>query len=127
MCCDMEEGEGVVAYGEWVPVEKAADKATVTSKKAVSNVPSATSTVPSGETASEPGLPDVIEQQPAPVGDNDSVFPETQQQRVLNVPWRSPLPSPDMLLRAMSRKQLFLQNNKNPVFCLVSTCRERRL
>ncbi|KAK5617285.1 hypothetical protein CRENBAI_008587 [Crenichthys baileyi] len=77
-----KEGEGVVAYGEWVPVEKTADKATVTAKKAVSNVPSATSTLPSSETASEPGLPDVIEQQPAPVADSDSVFPETRQQSV---------------------------------------------
>ncbi|KAM4710888.1 uncharacterized protein sonb [Anableps anableps] len=77
-----KEGEGVVAYGEWVPVEKTADKATVTAKKAVSNVPSATSASPSGDTASDSGLLDVTEQQPAPVPDSDSVFPETRQQPV---------------------------------------------
>uniref|UniRef100_A0A3Q2PVN2 Protein SON n=1 Tax=Fundulus heteroclitus TaxID=8078 RepID=A0A3Q2PVN2_FUNHE len=73
-----KEGEGVVAYGEWVPVEKTADKAAATAKKATPNVPS----LPAGETASEPDLPDVVEQQPAPVPDSDSVFPETRQQPV---------------------------------------------
>ncbi|PWA16742.1 hypothetical protein CCH79_00019537 [Gambusia affinis] len=76
-----KEGEGVVAYGEWVPVEKTADKSTSTGKKSVSNAPSATSILLSGE-ASDSGLPDVIEQQAAPVPDNDSVFPEIRQQNV---------------------------------------------
>lgn len=69
----------MVAYGEWVPVEKTADKSTSTGKKSVSNAPSATSILLSGE-ASDSGLPDVIEQQAAPVPDNDSVFPEIRQQ-----------------------------------------------
>ncbi|XP_032411858.1 protein SON isoform X2 [Xiphophorus hellerii] len=77
-----KEGEGVVAYGEWVPVEKTADKSTSTSKKSVSTAPSATSTSLSGEAASDSGLPDVIEQQVAPVPDSDSVFPEVRQQNV---------------------------------------------
>ncbi|XP_007541429.1 protein SON isoform X1 [Poecilia formosa] len=77
-----KEGEGVVAYGEWVPVEKTADKSTSTGKKSVSNAPSATPTLLSGEAASDAGLPDVMEQQVAPVPDNDSVFPEIRQQNV---------------------------------------------
>ncbi|XP_027866791.1 protein SON isoform X1 [Xiphophorus couchianus] len=77
-----KEGEGVVAYGEWVPVEKTADKSTSTGKKSVSTAPSATSTSLSGEAASDSGLPDVIEQQVAPVPDSDSVFPEVRQQNV---------------------------------------------
>ncbi|XP_008428413.1 protein SON isoform X2 [Poecilia reticulata] len=77
-----KEGEGVVAYGEWVPVEKTADKSTSTGKKSVSIAPPATPALPSGEAASDSGLPDVMEQQVAPEPDNDSVFPEIRQQNV---------------------------------------------
>lgn len=77
-----KEGEGVAAYGDWVPVEKTSDKAPAPAKKVVPNVPTAMSTVPSGETTSDSGLLDAAEQQPAPVPDSDSVFPETRQQPV---------------------------------------------
>ncbi|XP_015258433.1 PREDICTED: protein SON-like [Cyprinodon variegatus] len=69
-----KEGEGVVAYGEWVPVEKTAEKATFPSKKA----PPA----PCDAAVADPGLADVGEQQPPPLPDSDSVFPETRQQPV---------------------------------------------
>lgn len=70
----------MAAYGDWVPIEKTADKAQVPAKKVVPNVPTVMSTVPSGETTSDSGLLDAVEQQPAPIPDSDSVFPETLQQ-----------------------------------------------
>lgn len=75
MCCAVQEGEALGAYGEWVPVDKTTDKAAAASRKALTTVPIATATSSSGETAPAPGLPEVVEQ-PAPVPDNDSVFPD---------------------------------------------------
>ncbi|XP_037618171.1 protein SON isoform X1 [Sebastes umbrosus] len=76
-----KEGEALGAYGEWVPVDKAAEKAAA-SRKALTTAPAATaSSSSSGETATAPGLPEVVEQ-PALTPDNDSVFPDPLQQPV---------------------------------------------
>lgn len=73
----LQEGEGLGAYGEWVPVDKTTEKAAVTTK-AQTNVLSATPTSSSsGETAAV--LQEVIEQ-PAFVTNNDKVFPDPQLQ-----------------------------------------------
>ncbi|XP_044044050.1 protein SON isoform X2 [Siniperca chuatsi] len=76
-----KEGEALGAYGEWVPVDKTADKAAATSRKALTTVPIASATSSSGETATAAGLPEVVEQ-PAFVPDNDSVFPDPPLQQV---------------------------------------------
>ena len=65
------------AYGEWVPVDKTTDKATIPTRKALANVPIATSTLPSSDTAAGTTLPHV--EQPVLVTD-DSVFPDTPLQ-----------------------------------------------
>lgn len=75
MCYAVQEGEALGAYGEWVPVDKTADKAATSSRKSLTAVPVATATSSSGETATAPGLPEVVEQ-PAFGPDNDSVFPD---------------------------------------------------
>ncbi|XP_020510005.2 protein SON isoform X2 [Labrus bergylta] len=75
-----KEGETLGAYGEWVPVDKTAEKAAAASRKAMTAVSIATATSSPGETGT--GLPEVEEQQPAPVSDNDSVFPDPQVQPV---------------------------------------------
>ncbi|XP_049426465.1 protein SON isoform X1 [Epinephelus fuscoguttatus] len=76
-----KEGEALGAYGEWVPVDKTADKAAAGSRKAPSTVPIATATSSSGETAAERGLPEDVEQ-PASAPDKDSVFPDPLLQPV---------------------------------------------
>ncbi|XP_059183985.1 protein SON [Centropristis striata] len=76
-----KEGETLGAYGEWVPVDKTSDKAAAASKKALTTVPIATATSSSGETATAPDVPEVVEQ-PAIVPDNDSVFPDPVLQPV---------------------------------------------
>ncbi|KAM9334088.1 protein SON-like [Symphorus nematophorus] len=76
-----KEGEVLGAYGEWVPVDKTADKAATTSRKALTSVSIASVTSSSGETATVAGLPEVVEQ-PAFVPDNDSVFPDPLLQPV---------------------------------------------
>ncbi|XP_028997069.1 protein SON isoform X2 [Betta splendens] len=70
-----KEGELLGAYGEWVPVDKA-EKPPSSSKASLTSGASAKATSTSGET-----LPEVGEQ-PAVVGDNDSVFPDPPQQPV---------------------------------------------
>lgn len=75
MSSAIQEGEALGAYGEWVPVDKTADKAAAGSRKAPSTVPIATATSSSGETAAERGLPEDVEQ-PASAPDKDSVFPD---------------------------------------------------
>lgn len=75
----LQEGEGLGAYGEWVPVDKTTEKAAVTTK-AQTNVLSAapsSSSSSSGETAAV--LQEVIEQ-PAFVTNSDKVFPDPQLQ-----------------------------------------------
>lgn len=72
MSCD-QEGEALGAYGEWVPVDKAAEKAAAATRKALATVAIATATS-SGETTT-PVLPEVVEQLELEP-DNDSVFPE---------------------------------------------------
>ncbi|XP_036947740.1 protein SON isoform X1 [Acanthopagrus latus] len=76
-----KEGETLGAYGEWVPVDKAADKAAATSRKALTTVPIATATLSSGETVTAPRLPEVVVQ-PAFVPDTDNVFPDPVLQPV---------------------------------------------
>lgn len=76
-----KEGETLGAYGEWVPVDKTADKATATSRKALTTVPIATATLSSGETVTAPRLPEVVVQ-PALVPDADNVFPDPVLQPV---------------------------------------------
>lgn len=66
MCYLIQEGEALGAYGEWVPVDKTAEKPAASSK--VSLTTAATSS--SGETSTE------VMEQPAFVADNDSVFPD---------------------------------------------------
>lgn len=75
----LQEGEGLGAYGEWVPVDKTTEKAAVTTKTQT-NVLSATpssSSSSSGETAAV--SQEVIEQ-PAFVTNSDKVFPDPQLQ-----------------------------------------------
>ncbi|KAM8902662.1 uncharacterized protein sonb [Spinachia spinachia] len=74
-----KEGEALGAYGEWVPVDKAAEKAAAATRKTLSTVAIATSTT-SGETTTLL-LPEVVEQ-PELEPDNDSVFPEQLLQPV---------------------------------------------
>ncbi|KAM7365498.1 hypothetical protein PAMP_016418 [Pampus punctatissimus] len=76
-----KEGEALGAYGEWVPVDKAADEAAAASRKALTSVPIVTSSVSSGETATAAGLPAVVEQ-PVFVAESDSVFPNPPMQPV---------------------------------------------
>ncbi|KAI3366246.1 hypothetical protein L3Q82_009719 [Scortum barcoo] len=74
-----KEGEALGVYGEWVPVDKTADKSAAASRKPLTTVPIATASSSSGETAA--GLPEVVEQ-PAFGTENDSVFPDPLQQPV---------------------------------------------
>ncbi|XP_040888004.1 protein SON [Toxotes jaculatrix] len=77
-----KEGEGLGAYGEWVPVDKAADKAAAASRKTLTAVPTASATSSSslGEAAAI-GSPEAVEQ-PGFTPVNDSVFPDPLQQPV---------------------------------------------
>ncbi|XP_037314672.2 protein SON isoform X2 [Pungitius pungitius] len=68
-----KEGEALGAYGEWVLVDKAAEKAAAATRKALATVAIATANS-AGETMT-PVLPEVVEQ-PELESDNDSVFPE---------------------------------------------------
>ncbi|XP_019965752.2 protein SON [Paralichthys olivaceus] len=75
-----KEGEALGAYGEWVLVDKAADKAAAASRKAPSTVPTVSATSSLGETVVA-GSPEAVEQPVlAPV--NDSVFPDPVMQPV---------------------------------------------
>ncbi|XP_039979232.1 protein SON-like [Xiphias gladius] len=69
-----KEGEALGAYGEWVPVDKTADKAAAASTKALTTVPIASAATSSGETAAARS-PDAAEQ-PVFVAVNGSVFPD---------------------------------------------------
>ncbi|XP_008278015.1 protein SON [Stegastes partitus] len=75
-----KEGEGLGAYGEWVPIDKTTDKAAVSSRKAVTSVPMTTATS-SGDTAEGVGQPEAAEQ-PAFSTDSDKVFPDPLVQPV---------------------------------------------
>ncbi|XP_071320672.1 protein SON [Trachinotus anak] len=75
-----KEGEVLGAYGEWVPVDKTADKPTTASRKTLTTVPIVTSTSSSGETVAA-GSPEAVDQ-PAFVPVNDSVFPDPLLQPV---------------------------------------------
>ncbi|KAL6115592.1 son [Pungitius sinensis] len=74
-----KEGEALGAYGEWVLVDKAAEKAAAATRKALATVAIATANS-AGETMT-PVLPEVVEQ-PELEPDNDSVFPEQLLQPV---------------------------------------------
>ncbi|XP_058479052.1 protein SON isoform X1 [Solea solea] len=76
-----KEGETLGAYGEWVPVDKTADKTAGASRKAQSHIPTSSTTLSSSAKAAAvaAGSPEAVEQ-PAPV--NDSVFPDPVQQPV---------------------------------------------
>lgn len=74
-CYTIQEGETLGAYGEWVPVDKTAEKASAASRNALTPVPIATATSLSGEMVTAADLPEVVEQ-PVFVPDNDSVFPD---------------------------------------------------
>ncbi|XP_070711663.1 protein SON [Pempheris klunzingeri] len=76
-----KEGEMLGAYGEWVPVDKTADKTSVASRKTLTTVPIATAASSSGETETAAGLPEVVEPA-ASAADNDSVFPDPLLQPV---------------------------------------------
>ncbi|KAM7375423.1 hypothetical protein PAMA_014498 [Pampus argenteus] len=76
-----KEGEALGAYGEWVPVDKAADEAAAASRKALTTVPIVTSTASSGESATAAGLPAAVEQ-PVFAAESDSVFPDPPVQPV---------------------------------------------
>ena len=78
MCYTVQEGEALGAYGEWVPVDKAAEKAAAASRKASSTVHTASATSSSGETGAA-GSPEAVDQ-PALVPVNDSVFPDPVMQ-----------------------------------------------
>ncbi|XP_069031352.1 protein SON isoform X2 [Embiotoca jacksoni] len=76
-----KEGEGLAAYGEWVPVDKTKDKAAAPSRKAPTVVPVATAASSSGETTAGVVPPEVVEH-PAFVTDSDNVFPDPLLQPV---------------------------------------------
>ncbi|XP_068460254.1 protein SON [Clinocottus analis] len=76
-----KEGEALGAYGEWVLVDKTADKAATASRKVATPVPIATASASSGETMATPVLPEPAEQ-PESEPDNDSVFPDPLLQPV---------------------------------------------
>ena len=69
------------AYGEWVPVEKAADmtKAFTSNNKSPVTVTRVTTASSSGQTVTGTGLP-VVKEQPVCLPSNDGVFPELSQQ-----------------------------------------------
>ncbi|XP_068165421.1 protein SON isoform X2 [Antennarius striatus] len=66
-----KEGDALGCYGEWVPVEKAADPAAATSRQA-----NATVTVATAASSSE------VVEEPTYVPENDSVFPDPPAQPV---------------------------------------------
>ena len=78
MSYTVQEGEALGAYGEWVPVDKAAEKAAAASRKASSTVHTASGTSSSGDTVAA-GSPEAVEQ-PALGPVNDSVFPDPEMQ-----------------------------------------------
>ncbi|XP_047432368.1 protein SON isoform X2 [Mugil cephalus] len=73
-----KEGEGLGAYGEWVPVDKTKYKSAAVSRTVLTNVSIATASLSSVEAGAGP-TEDL--EQPV-VTDNDSVFPETSVQPV---------------------------------------------
>ncbi|XP_061571760.1 serine/arginine repetitive matrix protein 2-like [Cololabis saira] len=83
-----KEGEGQAAYGEWVPVDRTADKAAAAAAAAaataLSKSQAGVSTVkpaaPPAETAAGPASP--CAEPPAPVAESDNVFPEPPRQPV---------------------------------------------
>lgn len=68
-CCIVQEGEALGAYGEWVPVDKTAEKPAASSKISLTTATLAKA-ASSGETSAE------INKQLAFVADKDSVFPD---------------------------------------------------
>ncbi|XP_029353092.1 protein SON isoform X2 [Echeneis naucrates] len=74
------EGEALGAYGEWVPVDKTADKAATTSKKMMTIAPSVSETSSSGDAAAAVS-PEAVEH-PIFVPASDSVFPDPLLQPV---------------------------------------------
>ncbi|KAI4831620.1 hypothetical protein KUCAC02_001156 [Chaenocephalus aceratus] len=73
-----KEGEGLGAYGEWVPVDKASEKAAAASRKALATVSKATAS-PSSSSADTATAAEAVEQS---VTDSDSVFPDPLLQPV---------------------------------------------
>nr|XP_046237893.1 protein SON isoform X2 [Scatophagus argus] len=76
-----KEGEAPGAYGEWIPVDKTADKAAPTSRKAHATAPIVAASSSSSETVTAAVLAEVVEQPPF-VPDKDSVFPNSLIQPV---------------------------------------------
>ncbi|KAK1876738.1 Protein SON [Dissostichus eleginoides] len=76
-----KEGEGLGAYGEWVPVDKASEKAAAASRKALTTVSKATASPSSSsaDTATAGESAEAVEQS---VTDSDSVFPDPLLQPV---------------------------------------------
>lgn len=76
-----KEGEGLGAYGEWVPVDKASEKAAAASRKALTTVSKATASPSSSsaDTATAAESAEAVEQS---VTDSDSVFPDPLLQPV---------------------------------------------
>ncbi|KAK5847955.1 hypothetical protein PBY51_017043 [Eleginops maclovinus] len=76
-----KEGEGLGAYGEWVPVDKTSEKAAAASRKALATVPKATASPSSVDTATAAESAEVVEQSVC-APDTDSVFPDPLLQPV---------------------------------------------
>ncbi|RVE75028.1 hypothetical protein OJAV_G00012680 [Oryzias javanicus] len=73
-----KEGETLSAYGDWVPVERAAEKATAAPKKTPANPP----LVKSGSAPGEPSAAAPDSEQAARSVESDSVFPDLPAQPV---------------------------------------------
>lgn len=76
-----KEGEGLGAYGEWVPVDKASEKAAAASRKALTTVSKATAS-PSSSSANTATAAESAEAVEQSVTDSDSVFPDPLLQPV---------------------------------------------
>lgn len=75
-----KEGEGLGVYGEWVPIDKTTEKASVSSRKAVTNVTMTTTSSSSSDPAEAVVLPEA--EQTGFHTDNDKVFPDPLVQPV---------------------------------------------
>ncbi|XP_024120997.1 protein SON isoform X1 [Oryzias melastigma] len=71
-----KEGEALSAYGEWVPVERTAEKATAAPKKPPSNL------LPVKSSPAEPSAAPLDSEQAARSVESDSVFPDLPAQPV---------------------------------------------
>lgn len=75
-----KEGEGLGVYGEWVPIDKTTEKASVSSRKAVTSVTMTTTSSSSSDPAEAVVLPEA--EQTGFHTDNDKVFPDPLVQPV---------------------------------------------